>query len=335
MLFPPIKKVMLFGGAPLLVATAELVRAKRLALSIYTAPRQENERLDESGTTLGAALAAKNLSYTVSEDVNAEPHLLDEITEQTLGIGFGEAWPFSKTIIARFNGRLIDFMGIPHPRYRGGAHYTWMILRGDRTGGCNLQVVNEEMIQGEFDSGAILKSSTYQFPSTARTPADYFRAAVAEEVTFIKEFLDEVKAGKNFQPRPPDEAKSEFYPRLNTMTHGWIDWAWGGHAIERFICAFDEPYVGASSQINGVRVHLKGARLKPTKIPFHPFQSGLVIRRSTGETVITTDGGELHVKSIGSTDGKTPDFKVGDRFVSDPSDLAKVRLTRARYGSRA
>lgn len=338
MKFNRIDKVILFGGAPLLVATARYLKESGTAVRIYTSPRHAAEPLDASGTTLALALGALGLPFVSTEDISSEKTLPSEITPSTLGIGMGEAWSFSPALIQAFGGRLIDFMGIPHPRYRGGAHYTWMLLRGERQGGLNLQVINEAMLQGEYDDGEIVKSGTYRFPETARTPMDFFAAAVPNEVAFIREFLEEVKAGKDFDFRKPDESKSLFLPRLNTMVHGWIDWSWAGDEIERFICAFDEPYAGASTRLNGVRVHLKGAAMGRDEGPFHPWQSGLVTRVTPEEgCVIATRSGHLKVKTIVPSKGESlaRPPKPGDRLFTPAADLESALGARVSYGAKS
>jgi hypothetical protein len=334
--FDAIDKVILFGGAPLLVATAKRLREMDIPLRIYTSPRHASEPVDRNGRTLADVLGALRMSFVSTTDINAEPGLLDEITDTTLGIGLGEAWSFQPQLIERFRGRLLDFMGIPHPRYRGGAHYTWMILHDNRTGGCNLQVINEDMVQGEFDSGAILKSREYQFPHTARIPQDFFDAATSEEVAFILEFLDEVQSGTAFVLRQPDESRSLFLPRLNTMLQGWVDWSWNGSEIERFIRAFDSPYAGASTRVLQTRVHLKGAQLDETEPPFHPFTSGVITRITPEEgVVVATRSGHLRIASIAPASGETlpRPLMPGDRLATPASDLEAARDARVRYGS--
>lgn len=338
MKFNQINKIILFGGAPLLVATAKWLQSSPLTVKVYTSPRHAVEPLDETGRTLQQALDQLAISYVITEDINTEPSLLQEITAETLGIGMGEAWSFSATIIQRFGGRLLDFMGIPHPRYRGGAHYTWMILRNDKTGGCNLQVINTDMVQGVFDSGEMVKSSTYEFPATVRTPLDYFNAAVQHEVAFIQEFLTEISAGKTFSLVPPDEARSLYLPRLNTLQQAWIDWSWSGEELERFICAFDEPYAGASTLLNNVRVHLKGATLDQTEAPFHPFQAGLITRITATEgIVLATRSGHLKVRQVYTQDGQLLNAKLtlGERFFTPPEKITYAMQYRAHYGIHA
>jgi methionyl-tRNA formyltransferase len=141
MKFNKINKVILFGGAPLLAATVKLLNDAKIEVIVFTSPRHAVEILDSSGCTLREALDISACKYIETEDINTCLSLRKEITEFTLGIGMGEAWTFDEDLINLFRGRLLDFMGIPLPRYRGGAHYTWMILRGDMQGGWNEHVL--------------------------------------------------------------------------------------------------------------------------------------------------------------------------------------------------
>ncbi|MBT6206876.1 MAG: DUF4910 domain-containing protein [Francisellaceae bacterium] len=119
-----INKVILFGGAPLLVSTVKYLQEVNLDVLVYTSPRHAAEVLGCSGVTLKQSLDSLGVRYYSVKDINSDESVLSEITSNTLGIGMGEAWSFCSDIINKFGGMLLDFMGIPHPRYRGGAHYT-------------------------------------------------------------------------------------------------------------------------------------------------------------------------------------------------------------------
>ncbi len=335
MKFNPIKKIILFGGAPLLLETVHYLKTTDIAFKIYTSERHELEPMDASGITLGQSLDKLNVSYVVTEDINTESTIRDEINKNTLGLGMGEAWSFNADLIERFNGQLLDFMGIPHPRYRGGAHYTWMILRGDKNCGCNLQIINEDMVQGKFDSGDIIKSKRYAFPEDVRTPMDYFNAAVKEEVAFIAEFIDEVIAGKNFDAQAPDESHSLYLPRLNTIAQAFIDWSWSGVDIERFICAFDDPYKGASTWLGKKRIHLKHAKLVHDEGPFHPFQSGLITRIYNNELFVATREGHLKISCVVDEDGHNilDEISIGQRLITPQEKLTDALLFSPDYSA--
>jgi RimJ/RimL family protein N-acetyltransferase len=334
MKFNNINKVILFGGSPTLVGIAELLTTDNIQTIVYTSSRHAAEVSNTSGKTLLDMLEELSLSPIITEDISKEASLFDQITPNTLGLGIGEAWSFSAAIIERFNGRLLDFMGIPLPRYRGGAHYTWMILREDRQSGCNLQIINEEMVQGCFDSGEIVKARKYIFPR-AYTPQDYFDMEVKEGVAFIKEFLSEVKMDKDFDLKKLDESQSLYLPRLNSLKQGWIDWSWSGEEIECFIRAFDDPYIGASTHINGVRVHLKGATLDTSEAPFHPFQSGIITRITENEGVMAaTRSGHLKIRHVFGSDGEliNSSLHTGLRFYTKPDNIQKAMEFKSEYG---
>jgi methionyl-tRNA formyltransferase len=334
MRFPPISSVILFGGAPILVAAAQRCRDRGLAVTVFTSPRHAAEVVTDDGRSLETMLAADGFTVVITDDLAAEQaELLSRIDDHCLGLGFGEAWSFPPAIIAAFGGRLLDFMGIPHPRYRGGAHYTWMILRGDRRMGCNLQVINAEMVQGEHDSGAMVCSGSYELPPTVRTPQDYFDAAVPHEVAFIEAFLDRVAAGEDFAAQLPDESRSLFLPRLHTGRNGWIDWRWSGQEIERFICAFDRPYPGAGTRCEGRELRLRYARLLADEGPFHPFQSGLVTRIQTNGSVVATSDGHLLIGEVREAGGHTVALRPGQRLFTPNADLEAALLDRVNYGA--
>lgn len=326
-----VDRVILFGGAPLLVELVTDLRAQGgMDVVVYTAPRQAKDPVDAKGTTLAEALQALKQPFTVTEDINTEPSLAAQISATTLGLGLGEAWSFSPAIIAKFGGRLLDFMGIPHPRYRGGAHYTWMILRDDKGMAANLQVINADMVQGEHDTGEIVASAAYTLTAGAQTPADYFTEASRQEAAFVRRFLEDVRAKKKFPLAVPDETKSLFLPRLHTATHGWVDWRWSGADIARFVRAFDSPYPGARTMLDGETVIVRQARALADEAPFHPFISGMVTRVLGNLATVATTSGHLELLVL-STDGKPAAVKPGQRLHTPVEQLERAMTTRTRY----
>lgn len=337
MKFPDFDKVILFGGSLTLVGLARWLQTEKMDVKIYTSPRHLIEPLDPDGTTLSQMLDNLELSYVETEDINAYSELIDEITNTTIGIGIGEAWSFNSEIIEAFGGRLLDYMGIPLPRYRGGAHYTWMILREDRHSGCRLQIINTDMVQGVFDSGEIVKSMSFNFPNDARIPEDYFNTEVEKAISFIKEFLIEVREGKEFSIKAIDESKSLFLPRLNTLKQGWINWSWSGRDIERFIRSFDNPYMGASTLVEGKQIFLKGAILDKSEAAFHPFQSGLITRLSEYEgVVVATTSGHLIIKAVYDVEGRSimTSLRTGMRFFTPDDQLNNALIYKAKYDTK-
>lgn len=324
MRFNKINRIILFGGSQCLAELSKsIIDSGKLELFIFTSRRQLNDVIYEGGITLEDSLKDLDIHYCASEDINTEPTLKALITENSLGLGLGEDWSFSKEIITQFNGALIDLMGIRLPQYRGGAHYTWQILQGNKMGASNLQIINEEMIQGIFDSGEIVKTSEYFFPASSRIPADYFAFAVKKEIAFIKEFIKEVEQDHDFELIKLQDTFTQYYPRLNTLRHGYIDWAWDSADIEKFICAFDEPYAGASTFINDEKVHLKNCYFETNDGMFHPYQIGMIYKIHNHAVFIATRSGTLIVKTIIDENGLSVfnKLKQGLRFYTPYSEL--------------
>jgi methionyl-tRNA formyltransferase len=239
-------------------------------------------------------------------------------------------WIFRAPVLELFGDRLVNFMGIDLPRYRGGAHYTWQILRQDRRGSVNLQLINEVV-----DSGAIVKHREYLFPASARVPSDYFAAAGAVERSFLAEFLDEVKRNADFPLQGIQEKFAQHFPYLHTRSQAFVDWRWEVDEIERFVCAFGDPYPGASTFLEGRRVFLHDARAEYGDGPFHPFLAGLVYATGATGVCVACRGGTLRVSRIVAEDGSdvTRDVRVGRRLVTPQGDLDAAMEFRAVYTS--
>lgn len=334
MKFGNINQIVLFGGSRILAELAMFLKKQdKYSFDIYTCERQLKDIIYPDGTSLETWLKKHSIKYHSTEDINKESTLKDVITESTIGIGLGEAWSFSEEIINKFNGRLLDLMGIRLPQYRGGAHYSWQILRNNKIGCCNLQVINKDMVQGVFDSGEIVKSREYFFSPTVRIPDDYFEFAVTQEIDFIKEFLEEINLNKDFEFNKVQENFSIYFPRLSTDIHGYINWNWNTEDIERFICAFDDPYAGASTFLHNQRVYLKKAYTEYNDGPFHPFQSGLIYKIYSNSIFVATKNGTLIIREVFNSKKQNviSEMKTGQRLYTPKEYLEKAMISIVAY----
>ncbi len=327
--FGKIDHIVLLGGARLLAEFAPHVK-KQFQTTAFIAPRHFSEKVSDS-ETLGDSIKRNQIPFLIIDDINKRPEAEKAITSRTLGIGLGPAWEFKKDIIDKFGGKLVNFMGIRLPRYRGGAHYTWQILRGNKVGACNLQIIKENI-----DSGEVIKNEEYALPSTARIPRDYFDVAMVEEISFLNKFLAEVKAQKDFSLTKLDESTAEYYPFLSTVNQAFIDWNWSGGDIAKFICAFDEPYAGASTFIDGKLIRLKNCTLDKNEKPFHPFASGVIFRKWGNALYVATTQGALIVRGIFDETGKDlmQSIAVGQRIYTPLKFLDEAMRFSVVYDSK-
>jgi methionyl-tRNA formyltransferase len=315
--------------------TARRAKSAGLRVAAILAPRHAEERLPLGGEVTLPAFRALGIPVFVVPDLNDARDLLKgEWTGlDALAFCFGAAWIFKPEVLRAFGAGMVNYNPIPVPRYLGGAHYTWQILNGDRSGGCILQLITKRL-----DRGAILRARYFRIPAVARTPADYFLAYHRPGCELMDGALKDIMAGRRFKLKDYESlnARRLYLPRLNTLRNGYIDWRWSGAEIERFCCAFDRPYAGAGSFIDGVEIRLGDVRLeKETK--FHPFLSGLIVRRLGDRVWIAVDGGTLRV---GSLRAEGADVKAlareGRRFATPTDKLHEAAAYRPQLsGTKA
>ena len=326
-----IDNVVLFGGGPILLDAAEILRKAGMSFKVVTSPRQSDELHPETGKSLLDELGSRKIETIVTASLERLAEETVTITPASLGLSFGAAWIFRDSLIKLFSGRLLNFHGRRLPQDRGAAGVTWAILRDNRVGYCLVH-----QVAGSVDAGAIVKYREFFYPASCRIPADfqaYYRQELQE---FLGEFLDDVRQNRDFNLIDQHEVFSTYWPRLSTEHQGFIDWSWALGDIERFICAFDEPFAGASTYINGDRVHVKDCLTNFGDGTFHPFQTGIVYRKSEQAVYVAVQSGSLIVRRVVTPD-KTDYIKkirVGDRFYTPSERLEEAKQFRAVYTSR-
>jgi hypothetical protein len=334
----PVDTIVFFSGAVPWVIRA-IRESVRLGLKthVFASTRHLADIADIDRTqTFRDLLEEERISYSHTDDINSSSDLDGVVSERTMGIGIGETYVFSPATIRKFGGRLFDFMTIRLPQYRGGAHFTWQILRQSRIGCWNIELIDEKMVPGVCDSGKILRTHEYLVPSWAKTPKDYAAVADGEALLLYEGFLRDVQAGREFEIREIQEDFSLFLPRLSTNHHGWIDWSWSALELDRFISAFDDPYPGASTMISGKRVHLKGAHADLSEGAFHPFMAGLIYRIAPSGVFVAVRDGALIVERVLDEQGRNSldRVKVGSRFQTPMKHLEEARMFDAEYDAQ-
>lgn len=331
--FGKIDQIALFGGSWIMSGLCRNLSKGKLVVKLFSSQRYLVDVVEDSGSILRDIVSDLGIPFCSTEDINSEPELREYVTPTTLGLACGAAWMFQKQTVSLFNGKLLDFMGIALPKYRGGAHYSWQILTRNKIGCCNLQMVYGG--SETFHLGDIIKRMEYFFPPSSRIPQDYFNAAIPNELLFLEEFIGEVERGESFSLQPLQESQSSYFPFLYTPKHGFIDWRWGTDEIERFICAFDNPYAGASTFLNENKISIKDCHAEYGEGTFHPFQAGLVYRKTDKELYVATRDGTIVVRSVASENDKEfiKCVKLGQRFYTPQSVLEDALQYSVVYGA--
>lgn len=328
MKYQRIDNLILFGGSRQMADFAPWAKKHlRYTLTAFCARRHLDEKPPGSRKTLRAIFKQHRIAYFEANNINHESKLKKHVTLATLGLVLGSAWIFDKNTAKLFRrGYLLDFNGIDVPRYRGGAHYTWQILHGNKKSTANLQVISGG--PEDYQRGAVIKRLAYDLPQKARTPLDYYNFIGKQELKFLQDFFRELKRGQDFKPGELDESQSSYYPYLSTLSQGWINWGWSAGQIARFINAFDEPYAGAATYAAGKRVHLKDCQLLKAEENYHPFTAGLVVRKNRKYLYVAAVGGLLKIRN------RLPAIKLGDRFYTPHDVLDEAMIMRAVYDGK-
>ena len=325
----PIHRLLLLGGGDLLLRLAEQSRDAGLAVDVMTSPRHAEETVS-GGRRLDDAVSALGIQPTLIAEFD-QPETAQKIGDMsgTFALSVGAAWIFRKDKIAQwFDGRLFNLHGTRLPQNRGGGGYSWRILMGNRFGFCQLHQVD-----GGLDTGPILATEEFIFPHSCRVPMDYAAHSAERNLRFVGELLASLRNGpREFAPQPQPEYLSTYWPRLHTPTQAWIDWRWSAPFLERFVCAFDDPYSGAQTTWQGHTLRLKRAFSSYEDGMFHPFQAGLVYRNNGRWLCIACDGGSLVVEDIRDEAGQDMRSRVraGDTLATPPEKLM-ARAERVQF----
>ena len=299
----------------------ELISAIEIESLVFTDSLQSAK----SNSGIETVVASKdNLDERISEV---------SISESDLVISVGCPWILNKETLQKLGNRVLNLHGTHLPTYRGGTIYSWYLLNRRRIGICTLHKMTEDI-----DAGGIVDFKEYIIPVSCRKPVDFMNMYLEENVAFLKTVIDKWQKGEHPHDKKEiqqPEYLSSYWPRLLTQYHGWIDWNWKGYDIEAFCCAFDDPYDGAHTNWNSQKVFLKDVYFQPGQ-EFHPFQNGLVYRKTEGWLVVAVAGGELLIQKVNLESGENifDKIKVGDRFFTSHEDLENhaVKVIKTSQG---
>ena len=188
-------------------------------------------------------------------------------------------------------------------------------MMGNRFGFCLIHTVDVGV-----DTGLIARVEEFIYPHECKYPAQYIEFYKTKSIQFVGKIIGEIfNKGGTFSTTKQSEYFSTYWPRLNQNISSWIDWSQSPEQIERFICAFGDPYKGALTTINGVNVRIDRVHINYQDGAFHPYQNGIVYRKGPSWLCVSLNGAGLVVESIkDDSTGKTcvNSISVGDRFIT-------------------
>jgi len=313
--FAGVERFLLFGGGRQLLDLADLLGEAGREVAVVTGARHLGEEI-APGERLGAALRGRGLRVAECRSLD-QPEVEGLLAGSMAGVSLGAPWIFRPDFIGRFEGRLLNLHSTPLPRFRGGASFSWMILSGVRAGASVLH-----QVEAGLDTGPVVLRRDFEYPGSCRIPRDYIARTAAVDRELLADFTARLGAGEAFPLRPQDHAASTYFPRLHTPTHGHVDWSWSAEEIERFVCAFDAPYPGAATSLDGRLVRLSGCRRVDAET-HHPFLSGIVVRVHEGVSFVAASGGTLAFDRLADQDGR-PVLPAPGRRLRTPAPLLEA-----------
>ncbi len=323
--FGPIEDIVLLGGGEFLRTLCQWAKSEGAPIKVVTSPRHADENL--RGIRLIDFLVKENINHLVVDDIsNASVKEFVGSSENTFFLSLSAAWIFKPSVISDFfNNRLFNLHGTRLPQNRGGGGFSWQVLNGNRFGFCVLH-----RIDGGVDTGDIICFDEFLYPSTCRKPIDYEKIYREKNLDFVLGFIEKYRCD-NFPLNPIRQSEyfSSYWPRLNTDINGWIDWSMEVSELDRFICAFDDPYSGAQTLLNGSTVRLKGAAINRQDGIFHSYQSGLVYRKGMNWLCVCAKDCSIIIEEVYDDDGNDifDKVRVGDRFVTP---IEKIESSKFR-----
>ena len=248
----------------------------------------------------------------------------------TLFLSFGARWIFSKKIIDRLNGKLLNFHGSRLPLDAGGGSFSWRIMKNDRINNLLVHLVSENI-----DEGDIIFHKKNLFKRNDKLPSELKKKYLFDLELFYEEFLSKLKKKHKFEMLSQPDYLSTYYPRLDSKKDSWIDWTLPPFELERFINAFDDPFLGAKTKINNKVVNIKSVQLHGGETIPHKYMTGLIIRNDKKWLVVCSSGNSyLIIEKVLNEKKKNiiNEIKPGDRFYTPLKNLIYSKSKRTKYG---
>lgn len=324
MKFSNVDKFVLFGGGFLLYYFSKILTDNKINHDLIIGPRHQKEIVAENKTLI--KLLGKNKNIFKITNLTSEFLKKYKKDKKTVFVSFSSPWIFkNKDIKEIFKNKLINSHGSRLPQNRGGGGFSWRILCQNKLGYCALHHVDSKV-----DTGKILLIEEFTFPYKLCRPHEYISFQNEQEKIFLNKFLKKIQRKEIFKTIDQPEYLSSYFPRLSTDDNGWIDWSYKINDLFNFICAFDEPFDGASTYYKNQIVKIKNVNLTKSDQPFHPFQYGLIYRKTEKFALVACKEGSLIVSKIFNTKGKNifNNLKVGDRFFTP---LIKLDSAKKRF----
>ena len=307
----------------------QLSRKKKMKLFLFTEKIHLNKPTNNR-ILFKDFLIENQINYKTLKNINNE---VNEIK--------GKLCPKSRNILLlvnciwRINNKILNLFGknaynihlgtLPNQVGAGGA--SWLRMIGARKSSISIHQLNSD-----YDSGKILLSEDFSLKKDFSLNDYYFHVRKKEKKAYEKFF--DILIKNKLKLRKVSNKDFTYMPRLNTLTHGFIDWSWGAKDIVNFINAFGRPYKGASTFIKKKKYFISEAKFLNYSIKFHPFQSGIVIKKTKKSLFIATSNGLVNIIDLKDEKGKKVSLdkiNLGVRFFTPSKYLDASKMNTSLH----
>lgn len=195
-----------------------------------------------------------------------------------------------KDIINMFKYRIFNLHIGKLPLQRGAGTTTWQFMSEIKSSAVTIHRVDKEV-----DNGNIIIENKFKC-NHFNKPIDYYKFASKLEKKTLEQFLRKIIYKQKFNEKKQKTNLSIYMPRLDTLIHSYINWNWSKEDIKKFITSFDQPFKGAQTFLNKNKCVITDCSLIKSSINFHPFQSGLIIRKKDKYIYIAVKNGIIKAK---------------------------------------
>lgn len=317
-----IKKILFIGGnrfsenGPLL-SFFEVCKKKNLDCTLIT----DNEHLKypcANGNLFEKELDKKKLKFICVQSLN-DINCHDLIKRADLIFSVNCRWILNKNLIQLAKGKIFNYHNSSLPEQQGAGCHSWRIMQGIKKFHLTVHHLTEQI-----DEGDTIYEQEINVPAHCKNLIETYSFISEYEIEAFKSCLDGIiKTFPDIDIIHKKFRKSYYWPRLSTETNAFIDWEWNVQEIKNFCHAFDEPFQGASTFLDGERVWFKNVEVDEENIQFHPFQYGIIYRIEKTKTWIAAKNGGLLVNHI-IIPNKLK-LKKGKRFITDYETLLKAK----------
>ena len=319
------KKIIFFGGGKFLIDLIKIVKKKKINYSVFTSPRHAKEIIFNK-INFQSLLKKNNAEFYITKKLSEKILKKEIVNRNCIGVSIGSPWIFKSNIIKIFKSHLFNIHGASLPLDRGGGGFSWQILQNKSKGYSCLHKINEKIDYGDIIETVEFKTKNF------KNSIDWQNEYLNVSKNLFRKNLNKL-FNKKIKIRKQVKKNSTYWPRLDTESHGWINWNWSGEEVLNFIKAFDDPYAGAHTLLNKKTFYLKNCKFIKKK-KFHPFQCGLIINKTQKYLTVCVNNGVVQINNVFDNRGreiKIHKFKIGDRFFTPIKKLEEALKKRVYF----